>query len=281
MTQKEPGLARSLFFSFLSTFKPRRHNAISDEWQSHVLPHSPIQELAPNLWHVTGVLGNVVPPREMVLYRLPDSHLLIHSAIALDEQAMTQLEALGTPKIMVVPNRIHRLDAAVYKQRYPQLLVVCPAIAKPYIEEVVQVDGIAEEVLPAYGITCHKPAGIQEQELVYELPLPTGRALVFTDILFNLTDSYLQQHIPSRGFLFGWLGASGYFGITRFGKWFFMTDRDIYRKWIEALADSVPDLRVICVAHGSPITRDCTQRLQEAAKRLAPQLARSQNILPG
>jgi hypothetical protein len=56
MTQKEPGLARSLFFSFLSTFQPRRHNAISDEWQSHVLPHSPIQELAPNLWHVTGVL---------------------------------------------------------------------------------------------------------------------------------------------------------------------------------------------------------------------------------
>jgi hypothetical protein len=29
---------------------------ISDEWQSHVLPHSPIKELAPNLWHVTGVL---------------------------------------------------------------------------------------------------------------------------------------------------------------------------------------------------------------------------------
>jgi hypothetical protein len=85
MTQKEPGLARSLFFSFLSTYKPRRDNPISDEWQSHVLAHSPIKELAPNFWHVTGVLENVVPPREMVLYRLPDSNLLIHSAIALDE----------------------------------------------------------------------------------------------------------------------------------------------------------------------------------------------------
>jgi len=60
-----------------------------------------------------------------------------------------------------------------------------------------------------------------------------------------------------------------------------MTDRDTYRKWLEELADSLPDLRVICVAHGSPITTDCNQRLQEAAKRLAPQFARSQNMLQG
>lgn len=269
MTSKEPGFARSFFFSYLSTVKPRQPAGSDDEWHSGVLPHSPIEELAPNLWHVTGILANVVPPREMILYRLPDSHLLIHSAIALDEQTMTKLESLGTPKIMVVPNRIHRLDAAIYKQRYPQLLVVCPTVAKPFVEEIVQVDGVAEEILPTYGITCHKPVGIHEQELVYELPLPEGKALVFTDILFNLTQSYLQQHIPSRSFLFDWLGASGYFGITRFGKWFFMSDRDAYRKWLEALADSVSDLRVISVAHGSPITTDCTQRLREAATRLA------------
>jgi len=43
---------------------------------------------------------------------------------------------------------------------------------------VVQVDGIAEEVLPAYGIRCYEPAGIRPLELVYELPLPY-KALVF------------------------------------------------------------------------------------------------------
>ena len=187
-----------LFYSFFSSIKPRqsRSTLIEDDWQSHVLPHGGIEELAPNLWHVTGTLPNfTMVPREMILYKLADASLLIHSAIALNEEAMTTLESLGTPKILIVPNRIHRLDLGVYKQRYPQLIVVCPAAAKPYVEQVMAINGIAEEVLPAYGIICHEPAGIRPQELAYELPLPTRKALVFTDILFNLNQSYLQQYL--------------------------------------------------------------------------------------
>ncbi|NJL78518.1 MAG: hypothetical protein HC917_06090, partial [Richelia sp. SM2_1_7] len=142
------------FYSFFSSVKPRQHKSTStDEWQSHVLPHGAIEELAPNLWHVTGTLpSSVMVPREMVLYKLGDASLLIHSAIALNESEMANLESLGTPKILVVPNRIHRLDAGVYKKRYPKLIVVCPAAAKPYVEQTVAVDGIAEEILPTYGI---------------------------------------------------------------------------------------------------------------------------------
>ncbi|MDY7014587.1 MAG: hypothetical protein SVX43_13495 [Cyanobacteriota bacterium] len=135
------------------------------------------------------------------------------------------------------------------------------------------VDGIAEEVLPAYGIICHQPAGIRPQELVYELPLPTGKALVFTDILFNLNKSYFQQHLPPGEFLLQWLGtsamgSSGFFGITGLGRRFFMTERHADRQWLEALADSVPDLQVISVAHGRPIVENCNSRLREAAARL-------------
>lgn len=62
----------------------------------------------------------------MIIYRLPDGGLLIysaliHSAIALDEAAMIELESLGKPRIMIVPNCTHRLDADVYKQRYLKL----------------------------------------------------------------------------------------------------------------------------------------------------------------
>ena len=292
MKQKETG-ASELFYSFFSQIKPRQRKNTSsgDEWDSHVLPHSAIEELAPNLWHVTGTLpSSTMVPREMVLYRLADSSLVIHSAmvaqrlrsmveehtafgITLDEQTMAQLESLGTPKILIVPNRIHRLDASVYKQRYPQLIVVCPAPAKQYVEEVVEVDGIAEEILPAYEIVCHEPAGIRPQELVYELPLPTGTALVFTDILFNLNKSYLQQHLSKGEFILQWLGASvigssGFFGITGLGKRFVTRCRNAYRQWLETLAANVPDLRVICVAHCSSIITDCTQRLREAAARL-------------
>jgi hypothetical protein len=273
---QEKGNASELFYSFFSSIKPRQHRGTSsqDDWQSHVLPHGAIEELAPNLWHVTGTLpSSTMVPREMVLYRFADATLLIHSAIALNETVMAELESLGTPKILIVPNRIHRLDAGVYKQRYPNLIIVCPAAAKPYVEQVVEVDGIAEEVLPTYGIICHEPVGIRPQELVYELPLPTGKALVFTDILFNLNKAYLQQHLPYGEFLLQWLGASaigssGFFGITGLGRRFFMNDRNAYRQWLEALADGIPDLRVISVAHGSPIVADCNYRLREAARRL-------------
>ncbi|MFB2981248.1 hypothetical protein [Microseira sp. BLCC-F43] len=268
--------ASELFYSFFSSIKPPQPIGTStqDEWLSHVSPHGAIEELAANLWHVTGTLpSSTMVLREMVLYRLADGSLLIHSAIALNEPGMAKLESLGTPNILIVPNRIHRLDARVYKQRYPKLLVVCPAAAKPYVEQVVAVDGIPEEILPAYGITCHAPAGIRPQELVYELPLPTGKALVFTDILFNLNKSYFEQNLPKGKFLFQWLGASaigasGFFGITGLGRQFFMSDRNAYRQWLEALADDIPDLQVISVAHGSPIVADCNYRLREAAARL-------------
>jgi hypothetical protein len=266
-TKSHRSLGRALFLSTLAKTKPANQFE-SNTWTAHVLPHGSIEELAPQLWHVTGILPGVVPPREMVLYRLPNSTLLIHSAIALNEAEMQKLEALGTPAILIVPNRIHRLDAAVYKQRYPQLTIVCPAAAKPYVEAVVAVDGTAEEVLPAYGIVCHQPAGVYEQELVYELPLLAGKALVFTDILFNLTPDYLQGTIPERGSLFGWLGASGFFGMTRFGRWFFLEDRATYQAWLTSLADGIPALRVISVAHGSPITDNCAQHLRQAAARL-------------
>ena len=267
MNQKKRD-ASELFYWFFSSVKPRqvRGTNVTDKWISHVLPHSPIEELAPSLWQVTGSIG--LAPREMILYKLPDSTLLIHSAIALDEAGMRQLESLGTPKIMIVPNRIHRMDAGVYKQRYPKLLTIAPEAAKPYVEEVVPVDAIAEEFLPDYDIICHEPMGIRPQELVYELPLPTGKALIFTDILFNLTESYLERYVPRNRFIFRWLGASGYFGITALGKHFFMSDRIPYRQWLEALADNTPSLCVISVAHGEPITDNCVERLREAAARL-------------
>jgi hypothetical protein len=271
MSQEKKG-ASELFYSFFSLVKPRRvrGGSVTDEWSAHVLPHSSIQALAPDLWHVTGILPSTgQAPREMVIYKLTDSSLLIHSAIALNEAGMTQLESLGTPKIMIVPNRIHRIDARVYKQRYPELLVIAPKVAKPHVEEIVPVNAIAEELLPDYGIICHHPLGIRPQELVYELPLSTGKALIFTDILFNLTDSYLEQYVPQNKLILRWLGATGYFGITALGKRFFMTDRDAYREWLRTLADSVPSLCVVSVAHGEPITANCRERLCEAAARLS------------
>ena len=264
-------IGSEIFYRSFSLVKlPRiERDRASSEWEKCVFPHSPLQELAPQIWHVTGTLGRAFPPREAIVYRLRDSTLLLHSPIALAETEMQKLESLGEPKIAIVPNRIHRLDIAIFKQRYPDLIIVAPQAAKPYVEEVVAVDAIAETFLPNYGIVCHTPEGIRPQELVYELPLDSGKALIFTDILFNLTESYLDRYAPRSKSLVRFLGAKDYFGITPLGQRFFLTDKTAYRQWLEGLSVRVAPLETICVAHGAPITRNCSARLQEAADRLS------------
>ena len=46
--------------------------------------------------------------------RMTDGSLVLHSPIALEEDAMVDLEALGTPAFLIVPSRYHRLDAPAY-----------------------------------------------------------------------------------------------------------------------------------------------------------------------
>ena len=80
-----------------------------DDW--HVLPHGPLERLAENLWWVQGSLRGMSLKRVMTVARRTDGELVIHSAIAMTEDAMRELEALGEPAFLVVPNRGHRLDA--------------------------------------------------------------------------------------------------------------------------------------------------------------------------
>lgn len=91
------------------------------EWR--VLPHGPIEKLSENLWWVTGTIKGMSLKRVMAVAKRSDGKLVIHSAIAMDEAQMRELEALGEPAYLVVPSHHHRIDAPAYKRRYPALKV--------------------------------------------------------------------------------------------------------------------------------------------------------------
>src|SRR4051794_37391994 len=101
------------------------------EWK--VLPHGPIEALAENLWWVTGDLPGMTLKRVMAVAKRSDGKLLIHSAIAMSDERMRELEALGEPAYLVVPSRHHRLDAAKYKERYPAMRVFVPRAGRDAI----------------------------------------------------------------------------------------------------------------------------------------------------
>src|SRR5882724_5220730 len=112
-------------------------------WQ--VMPHQPLQKLSENLWWAKAPIPGVSIDRTMTLVRLSDGRLLIWSAAALDDASMQSIEAWGTPAFLIVPSALHRLDAAPYKARYPELCVLCPDGAKKAVAEVVAPDGSLQD----------------------------------------------------------------------------------------------------------------------------------------
>jgi hypothetical protein len=251
---------------------PLTHTVVSTEQRRHprleanmtswtVHPHGPLTEVAPGLWHVQGTLPKF-PARTMAVYRLVDGRLWVHSAICLDAVGMEALRALGPIGVVVIPNAMHRYDAARWRARFPEATFVCPADAREEVETVVPIDGTCESLLPELGVGVRPLAGWAEGELAYELPLSDGHALIFCDCLFNLKHSGGWM-----GWLFRLIGSSGFFGTTALGRWFFMHNRSAWRAWLQTESER-PGLQAILVAHGMPIVEDCTAALARAAGRL-------------
>lgn len=224
-----------------------------------VLPHGPLTPLAPRVWQVTGTLPNLPLPRNMTLWRMDDGGLWIHSAIACDEATMGEIAALGAPAVLVVPSDLHRLDAAAWKARFPDVRVVCPDASRAKVAEVVPVDGPDTDVP---GVVTHAPPGLAEAEHVYEIDVGAGRALVFCDAVMNL------RHLPGlAGLFFQLAGSTGFFGVTRVGRWRLVKDAAAFATWLERAAE-IPDLALLCLSHGEPVMADPRVKLRAAAARL-------------
>jgi len=83
----------------------------------------------------------------MAIYRVPDKsgRLVIYNGIAVDEVTLKEIDALGTPTVLVAPNYYHRCCAAVWKKRFPDLTVFCPRAAIDKVSEIVSVDATTQE----------------------------------------------------------------------------------------------------------------------------------------
>jgi hypothetical protein len=110
------------------------------EWK--VLPHGKLTQIDENILTVVGAIHMPLTdlPRRMTVVRLNDGRLVVFSAIALDGDEMRALEDYGRPAFLVVPNDHHRLDAKIWKDRYPTIEVVAPEGSREKVDQVVHVD---------------------------------------------------------------------------------------------------------------------------------------------
>lgn len=272
----------------------------SESWEDHVASrHGSLQTICPGVLYVLEASGcDMGPPtRNMVIYRRPEgaknnkeNPLMIYNAVAVDENMMEEIEALGKPTVLIVPNCYHRCCAAVYKKRYPDILVVCPEPARERILEVLEVDKTIDEwsKMEYYSkyVTSMAISGWGPFENVLELQLEASakgkKAFVVCDLLFTVP--YKDDAGYAERFM-TWLFDSSIFlptdkseiivpKIARLSRIFAVEDWGKAEKWYRAYArDEGKKVATIVVGHGPPVvevdTREgCTKSFEGIADQL-------------
>jgi hypothetical protein len=227
-----------------------------------VNPHKPIEKVSENLWRVSAPLPGAPFPRTMIVARLSDGRLVIHNGIALDDGEMKELEAWGTPAFLVVPSAAHRLDAKIFKDRYPGVQVVGPRGGKKKIDEIVKVDATDID----FGdpdVRYERVDGTGEGEGVLVVRSQGGTTLVFNDVLMNM------KKLPGfSGFMMGCFGFTGPKPkVSGPSRMFVVKDKKALRGELERRA-TTPNLTRVEVSHGDAITGDPAGALRNAAATL-------------
>lgn len=224
-----------------------------------IFPHGRWRELLPGLWTIRGKI-NAPLYRNMVVVRLPSGELVIHSAIALDDVGMAELETIGRPAYAVVPNAQHQRDAPFYASRYPGMQMICPAAARLEIRPVVPISAAAEEALPALGFKLHAVPGSKAMEYVYEYALPSSdRVLIVNDMIFgpNATPANLAGALMNMLLV----GFRDRYGIARIYRRRMVTDMPALKRFIARLS-TVAGLKLVTISHGDPITANPAAELR-------------------
>jgi len=237
---------------------PKAH----EHWK--VLPHGNVTEIDQN---ILTVIGNIhMPltdlPRRMTVARLSGSRLVIFSAIALDEAGMRRIESYGRPAFLVVPSDKHRLDAKIWKDRYPALQVVAPEGSRKGVEDVVPV-GTTDPQFADQNVQFITVPGTGQQEAALLIHTKNGTTLVLNDLVGNIRNS--------TGFGGWFLRAMRFAGdapqIPRPVRWTMVKDAAALRAQFLNWA-ALPGLRRILVSHGEAIESNPAVVLTVLAKSL-------------
>jgi hypothetical protein len=229
-----------------------------------VLPNGPLVEIEDRILTVAGdipmPLGNF--PRRMTVIGLTGGRTAIWSAIALKEPDMQRIEALGRPAVLIVPNPGHRLDAKIWKDRYPGIVVLAPPGARKMVSEVVPVDA-TEDVLGDPDVSFIIVQGTVEAESALKVRRPEGTTLITNDIIGHVRRPHgIGAKIMARLFGYGVHGPAIPRTVRRFIKDPKAMARQM-REWAE-----IDRLKMIIVSHGEPITNDPSGVLRRLADGL-------------
>ena len=188
-------------------------------------------------------LGNF--PRRMTVVGLSRNRSAIFSAIALDEAGMQEVEAVGKPAFLIVPNGHHRLDAPAWKKRYPKIKVLCPPGAEQSVAEAVPVDA-TDDILGDKDVEFITVAGTGKAEAALVVRRGGGTTLIVNDIVANVRNPRgLGATVMARLFGFG----AKHPQVPRVVRRALVKDRNVLARQLRRWA-TIPKLTRLIPSHG-------------------------------
>ncbi|HEY2837257.1 MAG TPA: hypothetical protein VGI89_11860 [Rhizomicrobium sp.] len=237
-------------------------SAIHEHWT--VLPHGPLTRVDEGIHTVTGEipLPLVHLQRRMTVVSLGNRGTVIYSAVALDEPWMRILESLGEPRWLIVPGDAHRLDAKIYKERYPNIRVVAPPGARARVEKALAVDA-TEADFNDPNLLFKSVSGTGGHEAALLVRRASGMTLILNDLIGNLR---------RKGGFEGWLLHVMGFGddqpqIPTVERFLMVKNKNELRRQLLSWAES-GSLKRILMSHGTPIDKDVAGTLRRLAESL-------------
>jgi hypothetical protein len=228
-----------------------------------VLPHGPVERIDENLWAVeSDVPGVPLLKRRMSIVRRGDGGLLFFNAVPVGDAALAQIETLGRPALLVVPQHLHMMDAHAFRAKLG-VRVYAPAATRALVAEQVEVDGAFEDLPPDPAVRVETVAGFKTGEGFALVRSGPRVSLVVADMVLNVP--------PAPGFtglLYRLLGFSGDRPkLPTPVRLRVLRDKRALRAQMEALA-ATPGLARIVPSHGAIVGRDPAGVLREIAASL-------------
>ena len=219
-----------------------------------------LRALADDLWvidHPLRVFGLALGSR-MTVIRLADRSLFLHSPVPLDDEVRAGLDAVGTVRHAVAPNKVHHFFVAAVRDAYRDCaLYAAPGLAEKRSD--VRFDAeLCDDPPDAWRGQIDQRV-VRGIEVMNEVAFfhRASRSLLLTDLAFNV------QHSDSLWTRL-WCRAGGiyrHFGPSRMVR-MLVRDREAARASIDAILRW--DFDRVIVPHGIVLQRSGKRMLRAA-----------------
>lgn len=233
-------------------------------------PLDTLKPVAEDVWIVDGPTIPFGPPlfkmpfpTRMTLIRLPDGGLFIHSPTRLTSKLRAEIDALGTVRWLIGPNRIHYWWIEDWRQAYSEAeLYLAPRILE---QAKGRITGASHELAERSGypwdgvIDTYPVVGSYMTEVVF-FHRPT-RTLVITDLIENFEPKKLKSTLVKT---LAWLGGvtDPHGSMPRDMRLTYSPQKAQLRTAIETFVSWQPE-RVI-LAHGRWYEKNGAEELRRA-----------------